>query len=315
MKITDLGMSVIHQRDDGTFWVDWKDALRLPTKEEGMATRKRVDQWNECTNCCRSTQETSGECLVCQALGDLMPDGDEYGQRDTEVMEEWNEQQKENYRDEIIKEYKEKQKDSEPYKPKDKENVGVDYTYSKNQVGVTKTVQIKEEFVEAGSMVLVNQASKIVMEGVRSVLKSSALDAEKQKLLMDILNTESGRAACICAAGILLPYLPKIKENVKLLQISQSMRLTGMSLLGNEVFDSILVPIFKTLTGKDEVDIGMLFQFANDPGSFLAEAENNKELNGMAKALKQMTSKFSGLVPQPVPEPAASNGKKEKVAG
>lgn len=315
MKITDLGMSVIHQRDDGTFWVDWKDALRLPTKEEGMATRKPRVEWNECTNCCRSTQETSGECLVCQALGDLMPDGDEYGQRDTEVMEEWNEQQKEKYRDEIIKEYKEKQKDSEPYKPKDKENVGVDYTYSKNQVGVTKTVQIKEEFVEAGSMVLVNQASKIVMEGVRSVLKSSALDAEKQKLLMDILNTESGRAACICAAGILLPYLPKIKENVKLLQISQSMRLTGMSLLGNEAFDSVLVPIFKTLTGKEEVDLGMLFQFANDPGSFLAEAENNKELNGMAKALKQMTSKFSGLVPSSTPEPVTSHGKKDKVAG
>ena len=64
MKITDLGMNVIHQRDDGTFWVDWGYDLRLPTKEEGMATRKPRVEWNECTNCCRSTQETSGECLV-----------------------------------------------------------------------------------------------------------------------------------------------------------------------------------------------------------------------------------------------------------
>lgn len=303
MKITDLGMNVIHQRDDGTFWVDWGYDLRLPTKEEGMATRKPKTEWRECPNCCNSTQEP-GECLACQIISELSGPGEEYGNRDTEVMEDFWETMEE-----------EIDKRRAKNKPKDKENVGVDFTYSKIQAGVTKAVQIKEEFVEAGSMVLVNQASKIVVEGVRAFLKSSALDPEKQKLLLDIMNTESGRAACICVAGVILPYLPKVKENDKLQRIALSMRLTGMSLLGNEAFDSVLGPIFKTLTGKEEVDLGMLFQFANDPGSFLAEAENNKELNGMVKALKQMTSKFSGLVPQPVPEPAASNGKKEKVAG
>lgn len=153
-----------------------------------------------------------------------------------------------------------------------------------------KKMNLKEEFIDAGSLVMVNQVSKVAIESIKKIVEMIPnLSKNDKKVLVKLLDTDLGRAACLLLIGTVLPQVPQF-NNKKAAKLFHNIRQTGLVMAGNDIVESVMAPILKKFTGKEEVDVDALMMM--DPGSALAFIESQSQLGGALTPFMKVMKKF-----------------------
>lgn len=152
-------------------------------------------------------------------------------------------------------------------------------------------MNLKEELIDASSLVMVNQISKVAVESIKKLVDMAPrLSKNEKKILVKLLDTDLGRAACLMVMGTLLPQVPQF-NNPRAAKLFSSIRLTSMALAGNDLVDGIIAPLLQKFTkgGGEDINSLMLLQ---DPGAALAYLETHSQMGGALKPFMEVLKKF-----------------------
>lgn len=153
-------------------------------------------------------------------------------------------------------------------------------------------MNLKNEFTDASIQVAINQISKAAVQGLKQLIEMAPrLKKADKKALTNLLDTDVGRAVCLVFLGTILPQIPQF-QNARAARLFTSIRTQGMALAGNDLIDTVAIPMLKKYTQKDELGLEHM-ALLNDPGAALAYLESQSKLGGAVAPLMKVLKQFN----------------------
>jgi hypothetical protein len=136
--------------------------------------------------------------------------------------------------------------------------------------------RIKEDVEEAGYRVAATQFTAAVKGGILLLFKDKGFDDSKLAVLKEMLESEFGTAMVSALLGYGLVYMPKLKEDPRVVKLSKEFRVNGVATAGNEIMSigfqymmpaltqameslpplqEVVPPVLRKKTGKKRVHV------------------------------------------------------------
>ena len=100
---------------------------------------------------------------------------------------------------------------------------------------VTFMDRIKADATEAGYRVAATQFTAAIKGGILLLFKDKGFDESKLSVVKEMLESEFGTAMVSAVLGYGLVYMPKLKDDARIVKLAKEFRVNGMAVAGNEI--------------------------------------------------------------------------------
>ena len=214
-------------------------------REKIIGKGYKVTEWSE------QNENTSGPSLADQLKRDL----EEAKQRERELMK-MNEQEKEackaaapvtkSFSDlikSVLQDQREEEEDDRALNERAMDDAPAEES-SGEQTVLTRPISAS---VKAAAY---RVASKQTVNVVRNALivNITKLDSNNRMAFCDLLRSDGGEAVISWIIGMLIPNIPTLKENKIATSLAEEMRIEGLAIVGNAVFENLFKSLVPLLT-------------------------------------------------------------------
>ena len=123
---------------------------------------------------------------------------------------------------------------------------------------ISKYAPLKADLKKAGYRIVAKQALTVTHGAIVNSLRNKDGSATKANALSEILGTEYGKAAMAITLGIAIPQIPGVDSPdasanmLRLLALSKEFRVSGMTIAGNELIETIFKSALEVMLNQSE---------------------------------------------------------------